>query len=51
MIELHTEQILEGFTRILKSFGKDLIELAKSLPIDTLMFDQGFESIQEKIDR
>ena len=51
MIELHTEQILEGFTRVLKSFGKDLIELSKSLPLDTIMFDQGFESLQEKIDR
>ena len=51
MNELHTEQILEGFTRVLKSFGKNLIELGKSIPIDTIMFDQGFESLQEKIDR
>ena len=51
MNELHTEQILEGFTRVLKSFGKDLIELGKSIPVDTIMFDQGFESLQEKIDR
>ena len=51
MNELHTEQILEGFTRVLKSFGKNLIELGKAIPIDTIMFDQGIESLQEKIDR
>jgi len=51
MNDLHTEQVLEGFTRILKHFGTDLIVLGKSLPLDTLIFDQPFDSLQDKIDR
>ena len=48
---LHTEQVLEGVTRILKSFDKSLITLSSYLPLDTLIFDQPFESMQDKIDR
>ena len=51
MNEIHTEQILEGCTRVLKKFGKSLIQLGQSVPIDTILFDQSFESIQDKIDR
>ena len=39
MNDIHTEQVLEGFTRILKNFGKELINLGKGLPWDTLIFD------------
>ena len=51
MNDLHTEQVLEGFTRILKHFGMDLITLGRGLPLGVLLFDQPLDSLQDKINR
>ena len=48
---IHTEQVLEGVTRTLKSFDKSLNTLASYLPLDTLIFDQPLDTLQDKIDR